>query len=433
MRQILERIIPKSLYKWFFILSFMCISIALVWAFDLMLSGIFGTAATPGSFSTSGNAGQILITSWSEPCDPIIGTGQLCYDSTSQLFSGWIFAETIGWVQFGVAGYPITAILPTDINSLAPWTLTGYAWSDNAGWITLGCLSDCSYSGVAYIPNSTVSFTGIAWSDTLGYIEFTAGSPDFTNKVKVIGSTAGGSAWSVNYDIGNTYDTVKLAPFMSQVRQNVALLTRNAGANVVNTIPSTTKELGNLRYYKLTGQTIRIIDGAFSNIDSIIVEWGDIEIVDDIARDTTRPPKSIIAIQNSSGSGGNIFIKDSVKNIYSTLIAEWSVYSGEDPTKLYNDTRAKIANLPKNQLYIYGNLFSRNTIGWALRDTPSCPYTEIDCTYDIAIRYDINYFRSYDKTAIRKSDPTGYDAYSMIIERDPQAIINPPPGMKNIK
>ena len=59
---------------------------------------------------------------------------------------------------------------------------------------------------------------------------------------------------------------------MSQVRQNVALLTRNAGANVVNTIPSTTKELGNLRYYKLTGQTIRIIDGAFSNIDSIIVE-----------------------------------------------------------------------------------------------------------------------------------------------------------------
>jgi hypothetical protein len=152
-----------------------------------------------------------------------------------------------------------------------------------------------------------------------------------------------------------------------------------------------------------------------------------------VARDTVRSPKSIIAIQNSTGSGGNIFIRDSVKNIYSSIIAEWFVYSGENTTILYNDTRAKIANLPKNQLYIYGNLISRNTIGWALKDIPSCPYTIADCTYDIAIRYDLNYFRSYDRQPIHKSDSTGYDEYSVIIERDSRSITDPPPGMKNIK
>ena len=122
------------------------------------------------------------------------------------------------------------------------------------------------------MPNSTVSFTGTAWSDTLGYIEFTAGSADFTNKVKVIGSTAGGSAWSVNYDIGITYDSVKLAPFLSQVRQNVALLTRNTGIDVVNTAINGTKKLGNIRYYKLAGETLIVNAGALADIDSIIVE-----------------------------------------------------------------------------------------------------------------------------------------------------------------
>lgn len=179
----------------------------------------------------------------------------------------------MGWIQFGVAGYPpITAILPTDINSLAPWTLTGYAWSDNAGWITLGCLGDCSYSGVAYVPNSTVSFTGTAWSDTLGYIDFNTGAPEFTNKVKVIGSAAGGNAWSVNYAIGNTYDSVKLTPFLSQVRQNVTLLTRNAGTAVVNTDISGTNKLGNIRYYRLAGETLTLNNNIIEDVDSIIVE-----------------------------------------------------------------------------------------------------------------------------------------------------------------
>jgi hypothetical protein len=164
-----------------------------------------------------------------------------------------------------------------------------------------------------------------------------------------------------------------------------------------------------------------------------MVEWGDIEIESDIDKDILKSPKSIIAIQNSSGSGGNIFIKNSVKNIYSSIIAEWAIYSGEDITTIYNDTRGKIANLPKNQLYIYGNLISHNTIGWALKDTPTCPYTTTDCTYDLAIRYDLNYFRSYDRDIIHQSESTEYEQYSVIIERDPRVTSSPPPGMKTLK
>ncbi len=40
----------------------MGISVALAAGFDVTLDGIFGTANIPGSFISSGNAGQIIIT-----------------------------------------------------------------------------------------------------------------------------------------------------------------------------------------------------------------------------------------------------------------------------------------------------------------------------------------------------------------------------------
>ncbi len=68
-------------------------------------------------------------------------------------------------------------------------------------------------------------------------------------------------------------------------------------------------------------------------------------------------------MKDKDGKGGNIYIGAGVKNIYATLVAEGTIYSGESATQLYNDISAKVINLPQNQLYINGSVISRNTIG----------------------------------------------------------------------
>jgi hypothetical protein len=61
---------------------------------------------------------------------------------------------------------------------LEPWKITGYAWSENAGWISLDSV-DGTYDGVYYLPN-TQKLSGFAWSDTLGFLAFDdANSLDF--------------------------------------------------------------------------------------------------------------------------------------------------------------------------------------------------------------------------------------------------------------
>ena len=84
------------------------------------------------------------------------------------------------------------------------------------------------------------------------------------------------------------------------------------------------------------------------------------------------------------------------------------------------------------QLYIQGSLVSRNTIGGASvsRTQVVCPYNAT-CTYESAIRYDLNYFRAYDKEAwTRAYTNNSLDDYSVIIEYDSRVVSNPPPGFE---
>lgn len=57
-------------------------------------------------------------------------------------------------------------------------------------------------------------------------------------------------------------------------------------------------------------------------------------------------------MKDKSGNGGNIYLGKNVKNIYTSLIAEGTIYSGESSGVLYNDVEAKVIHLPQNQLYI---------------------------------------------------------------------------------
>jgi len=121
--------------------------------------------------------------------------------------------------------------------------------------------------------------------------------------------------------------------------------------------------------------------------------------VDEDILPTDTTPRAIIALADSTGNQGNIYIWGNVKRIQSSLVAEWSVYSGFLPSsmsqiaQLYNPDVMSTMTLPGNQLYVYGTIISHNTIGWAAQDGTAyaCPYTEPICDRDHAVRYDLNF------------------------------------------
>lgn|GEM_PF-2868262 len=69
--------------------------------------------------------------------------------------------------------------------------VTGYAWSDNIGWIDFNCenTSSCGSNqwGVQY--NQDQTLTGYAWSDNIGWIQF-GGFPGFPPGFGGVGTTA---------------------------------------------------------------------------------------------------------------------------------------------------------------------------------------------------------------------------------------------------
>lgn len=109
-------------------------------------------------------------------------------------------------------------------------------------------------------------------------------------------------------------------------------MTRGVDATKINVVPaglSTVKKLNkDTIIYILSGQTIDTADDLFgpTNTDplrSIIIVGGNLRIDNDIEKHPqVNTSRAVIVMKNDAGQGGNIYIKDNVKNIYTTLIAE---------------------------------------------------------------------------------------------------------------
>lgn len=68
---------------------------------------------------------------------------------------------------------------PVNITKAANSPVTGYAWSDNIGWIQM----NPAFGGVQ-VDSSTGNFSGYAWSDNIGWVDFapTSGFPEAPNE-----------------------------------------------------------------------------------------------------------------------------------------------------------------------------------------------------------------------------------------------------------
>lgn len=115
----------------------------------------------------------------------------------------------------------------------------------------------------------------------------------------------------------------------------------------------------------------------------------------------------IIVMKDSSWKWWNIYISPKVTNIVWSIFASKAVFSATvsntsqtvDNLAIWNwityyDWNAD-ADVLKNQLYIYWNLFSANTLGWSKSSPKKCPYYVTSCTADEAIKYDLNFLRRY--------------------------------------
>ncbi len=415
------------------------------------LSGIFGTEHTLGSFLTTGNAGRAIIDT--DPARSFaVETG-----ATLKVTGEWIFLETVWWTKLSDSDTTLpTGTIGIDFVALpSATTITNYAlqnnlygWSDNAGWITFSAL-DSSYSGLTYVGgglgrDGEWSFSGFAWSDNLWWIDFSISTLDFQNKVKVLWNIWGNKTFDVLYNVGSKFDSVSVTTLLNTIRKNIGLLTRSVPPDKINTDVATT----NIKLLNKDTIIYRLPIGSptLSNPNSIlddndirtlIIEWGDLYINNNVMPDTAvKTSRAIIVMKDANGNGGNIYINGTVRNIYATLVAEWSVYSWDDASTLENDTKEERETLPAAQLYINGSVISRNTIGWSQKEINGktiCPnFINLTdwCSVNESATYDWNYFRTYDKNRLAHgSDNDKFEEYSVIIEYDSQIIQDPPPWL----
>lgn len=188
-------------------------------------------------------------------------------------------------------------------------------------------------------------------------------------------------------------------------------------SNLINTERDKIRKQAQMMRQNFVSHPLVIDDIAIDIPNQVyIVEW-DIYINTDIWPPTPQKPKVLIALKNpSTGAGGNIYIKDTVKDIAASLIADGSIF-GWDGTAIKPEW--------VNQLYIRGSIMSNNTIGWAWLSR--CPRNTTTCTPTTAINYDFEKIRKLDTGAGWSTTSNAPDAStSFIIEHDPRLVQDSP-------
>lgn len=361
--------------------------------------------------------------------------------------------------------------LPKDANgnnknpTRACWTLSGVIKTQNAGNILL---SDAEWARVRYNPVSQHlewygynknlgkvwlgmdEFCGVDEEIDEGEVELIKQNnkranqaASFIGRVKVIGNIgANDTIFGEIYEQEIWIQYAEFSRVIGKIRENIFLRSRNISTDLKNEnfVLSSAKNLGDTIFFVNNSENLKTvkISSIPDNIRSIVIIGGDAVIEKDI---TNSPaPRVVIAVQNENNRGGNIYIKENVKNLELSFIAEKAILSGNGNNDLYNDIPDEIVKLPKNQLYIKWLFASRNTIGGAssaLNDI-KCPYLPENsntCDKATAQIFDLNYFRNFDhrNDGTRAYMDNSLDEYSLIIEYDKNLISNPPSILSNFK
>ncbi|MDD2565262.1 MAG: hypothetical protein PHZ26_01125 [Candidatus Gracilibacteria bacterium] len=240
--------------------------------------------ATIVGTTTSENGGTITFSTTNvAPVATIDGTKKWAYIGTDNKFYGYFRIQNVGWATFdGLGGSQASIASPTGTNI----TVSGYAWSENAGWIAfINGVNDTKYNA------NTGKFSGFARSENLGWIDMggiTGGvditPPTFPSTVFVADNnkpmtiTDVGGTYQVQLDNYSSTDSAfysKISPFNHDFRKakdyNYILkdLTGNYTTGVIHVVanvPNTTLNAANIGVPKAaifpsTSPITKIADG----------------------------------------------------------------------------------------------------------------------------------------------------------------------------
>jgi len=126
---------------------------------------------------------------------------------------------------------------------------------------------------------------------------------------------------------------------------------------------------------------------------TIVIKWWNLYIKSNIVNKTNNDILWIIVLKDINGKWWKVYIDPAVGEINAIIYADRSIISYDWIKELDWSTPQIVL---KNQLYLYGSIFSNNTIWWSRANPLICPYyiTWL-CDSIIAQTYDFNYLRRY--------------------------------------
>ncbi|EKD44540.1 MAG: hypothetical protein ACD_71C00106G0002 [uncultured bacterium (gcode 4)] len=175
--------------------------------------------------------------------------------------------------------------------------------------------------------------------------------------------------------------------------------------------------------------------------ETLIIKNGNLTISDNF--NTNNKKFGIIVLRDDATkiNFGNIYILPWVRYIHSVMYSDGGIIS----TGFWNDTIGNYkdsvtrTNILNRQLVIKGSLFTRNTIGWAIKGSLGkyiLPWGSLTNDFNLAMMYDLNYLRRwntwYDILGLNGSkNYNNENSDNVVIIFDSNSQTNPPKGFKN--
>ncbi len=238
----------------------------------------------------------------------------------------------------------------------------------------------------------------------------------------------------------NVYSVIKNISSTNNISNKIV----NIGGNIWNNTSGGENLLaGKVLYFKNpSGWIVEIKADTIVWVKTVVVENGSIYISWNIINNSNKDILWIIALKGNNPQSWNIYIDPSVTDIHAVMYADKSLisYNGSE----IDGNTLNSMDILRHQLYIYGSIFSENTIGGSRKNPVECPFyvQESNCTLaQEAQKYDLNYLRRYflydsngdgilDASSWNSSNArwqTGFDNFPVIVDYNPLVQQTPPP------
>lgn len=107
---------------------------------------------------------------------PPHGGATVVTNGANSYLTGYVWTENAGWIKLGDGTGPYANTGPADwgVNMDAGGNLSGYAWSSHIGWVNFHATH-----GQVTVAAGTGRFDGYAWGENIGWIHFRNASPAY--------------------------------------------------------------------------------------------------------------------------------------------------------------------------------------------------------------------------------------------------------------